>query len=295
MAHERDNAAPLPTDFLFTNRDFEWLRRVASEHSGIVLAETKRNMIYSRLSKRLRRLGLKKFSQYRALLQNGDSQEFKEFINALTTNLTSFFRERHHFEHLRHVALPELVKSGRTDRVVRIWSAGCSTGEEPYTISMTMRDSLEELGCGWDYRVLATDLDTKVLATAAAGVYSAERVATLEKSVLRRCFLRGTGSFEGMFRIRPELRAPISFKQLNLTKDWSIDEQFDLIFCRNVIIYFDRPTQKELFDKFTDLLAPGGYIYIGHSESLFQTQSRLTLVGKTTYQKTDHGPRGRPK
>ena len=280
-------AGALPTDFQFTNQDFEWLRSVANAHSGIMLPDAKRTMIYSRLAKRLRHLGLTKFSQYRALLEGGNQEEFSEFINALTTNLTAFFREPHHFDHVRQVALPALMAARRNQKRVHIWSAGCSTGEEPYTLSMVMKTALAELGGAWDYRISATDLDTKVLASAAAGIYPAERVSGLDTGLLRRCFLRGAGSLEGKFRIKPELQTPISFQQLNLVKEWSMKEPLDIIFCRNVVIYFDKTTQKRLFDKFADAMAPGGYLYIGHSESLFQITSRFELVGTTTYQKVD--------
>lgn len=279
------SAVAHPTDFLFTERDFEWLRTVANQHSGIMLPGTKRNMLYSRLAKRLRSLGLKKFSEYRALLESGDGEEFKEFINALTTNLTAFFRESHHFEHIQDVVLPALVPTRRPKRRVSVWSAGCSTGEEPYTLSMVMHKTLPELGGGWEYRVLATDLDTKVLASAAAGIYPLERVEKLDIEILRRYFLRGGGAFEGKVHIKPEIQAPVTFEQLNLVKEWSMKEPHDIIFCRNVVIYFDRETQKKLFDRFAEALVPGGYLYIGHSETLFQTTDRFELVGKTIYQK----------
>lgn len=279
------DAVVVPSDFQLTNEDFEWLRTVANAHSGIMLPNAKRTMIYSRLAKRLRYLGLSKFSQYRAVLEGGNQEEFSEFINALTTNLTSFFREPHHFEHLRQVVLPSLLAVHRPRREVRIWSAGCSTGEEPYTLSMTVNNALAELGGGWIYRILATDLDTKVLANAASGIYPADRAAGLDIRLLRRCFLRGAGSLAGKFRIKPELQAPLSFRQLNLVKEWSMNEPFDVIFCRNVVIYFDKPTQKRLFNRFADSMVPGGYLYIGHSESLFQVTDRFELVGTTTYRK----------
>ena len=274
-------------DFTFTDSDFNWLRGVASRHSGIVLPEGKRNMIYSRLAKRLRVLRLKKFSEYRRVLESGDQEEFGEFINALTTNLTSFFRERHHFDHLRDVALPELLATRRSDRQVRIWSSACSTGEEPYTTSLVVKQALSDIGSDWNYRILATDLDTQVLSRAASGVYPAERVASLDRATIRRWFLKGVGSTEGSVRVKSDLRQPITFQQLNLVKDWSLGDTFDIIFCRNVVIYFDKPTQKLLFNKIADVLTPNGYLYIGHSESLFQLTDRFALVGKTTYQRVD--------
>jgi chemotaxis protein methyltransferase CheR len=285
VSRNEESAVAHPTDFVFTERDFEWLRSVANQHSGILLPETKRNMLYSRLAKRLRYLGLKKFSEYRALLEEKNGEEFGEFINALTTNLTAFFRESHHFEHLQEVVLPELLSTRRSQKRINIWSAGCSTGEEPYTVSMVVNHRLAELGGGWSYRVLATDLDTKVLGNAASGIYARERVDKLDPALLRRWFLRGTGTLEGKIKIKPAIQAPVTFQQLNLVKDWSMKEPFEVIFCRNVVIYFDKPTQKTLFNKFADSLVPGGYLYIGHSESLFQASNRFELVGKTTYQK----------
>jgi chemotaxis protein methyltransferase CheR len=283
-AGERD-ALEIQSDFEFKARDFEWLRRAASQYSGIVLPETKGRMVYSRLAKRLRQLGLTKFSEYRAILESGDQAEFVEFINALTTNLTYFFREPHHFEHLRNIALPGLIATRRPARRVSFWSAGCSTGEEPYSISLVAKQTLAELGGGWDYRILATDLDTKVLAQAAAGVYEQERVDGLDLQTLQAAFLRGAGSFRGQVRVKPELQTPIAFQQLNLVQEWFRPDPVDIIFCRNVVIYFDRPTQKRLFDRFADSIVPGGYLYIGHSETLFQTTDRFVLAGKTIYRR----------
>jgi chemotaxis protein methyltransferase CheR len=280
-------APPTDNEFLLTDRDFQWLRKAASEYSGIMLPEVKRNMIYGRLSKRLRTLGLRKFSEYRKLLEGPDSGEFREFINSLTTNLTSFFREPHHFEHLTHVALPACMEARRRRgraKQLRIWSAGCSTGQEPYTIMMAIRDHLPAAD-DWDVRILATDLDTQVLARAERGEYSTESVEDLDAELVRRWFLRGAGAFAGRVKVKPALARGIEFRQFNLVKPWTNpwNEPIDVIFCRNVVIYFDKPTQRGLFERFANSLTPGGYFYQGHSETLFHLCDRFEAAGRTVY------------
>ncbi len=265
-----------------TDRDFEWLRQAANRHSGIQLPAGKRSMIQGRLAKRLRRLAIPDFAEYRRRLEAGDEAEFGEFINSLTTNVTSFFREPHHFEHLRKVSLPERAAGGR----LRIWSAGCSTGEEPYSIASTVLDWSARAKPGLDFRLQATDLDTNVLARARAGVYPAERVEDLDADWKRRWLFRGAGALAGQVKVKPALQAAIDFKQWNLVKPWQAPEPFGIIFCRNVVIYFDKATQRTLFERFAMALEPGGYLYIGHSESLFQISNRFRPVDKTTYQKT---------
>ncbi len=273
------------TEFRFTEDDFQWLRQAANQHSGIVLADAKRNMIYSRLTKRLRQLNLSSFAEYRQLLGRGDASEFGEFINAITTNLTSFFREQHHFEHLADRTIPELVAQGRRERRMKVWSAGCSTGEEPYSIAIVLEESLKKYP-GWSYDILATDLDTQVLRRAAAGIYTQERGSNLDEVRLKRWFLRGQGCHTGQIRVKPELQRHIRFQQLNLVQAWKVDGPFDVLFCRNVIIYFDKETQRKLFDKFADSLSPGATLHIGHSETLHQVSGRFQLAGKTTYRKS---------
>lgn len=283
---------PAPVmEFVLSDRDFQWLRRAASEYSGIMLPDTKRNMIHGRLSKRLRALGLRRFSDYRALLERSGGGEFREFINSLTTNLTSFFREAHHFEHLARVALPARMEARQRagkGKKLRIWSAGCSTGEEPYSILMAIRDQVPA-AAGWDVRVLGTDLDTEVLARAARGEYPAESVAELDAGLLRRHFFRGAGSFAGRVKVKEELARGVEFRPLNLVKPWMnpFGEPIDVIFCRNVVIYFDKPTQRDLFARFARELAPGGYFYQGHSETLFQLSDRFEAVGRTAFRLVD--------
>ena len=240
-------------------------------------------MVYGRLVRRLRELRLGSFAEYVALLrEDAGGPEFVNLINAVTTNLTSFFREKHHFDVLRERIIPEFVTRNASKRTLRIWSAGCSTGEEPYSIAMTVLDCLP---AGWDLRILATDIDTKVLATASAGVYGEDRIRSLPDDIKRRGFLRGRGAASDKVRVRPEYQQPISFKQLNLMEAWPMRGQFDFIFCRNVVIYFDKPTQQRLFERFADQLVDGGYVFLGHSETMHNLTTRFRLLGQTLYQK----------
>ncbi len=271
-------------EFTLTDRDFQTIRKLVYDHTGITLSDGKKDMIYSRLVRRLRQLGLHRFRDYVALLEDESSDEIGNFINSVTTNLTAFFREQHHFDYLRDELLPELMKRRASDRRIRIWSAGCSTGEEPYSIAMTVREVIPE-NSGWQVRILATDLDTNVLATASRGVYSEERLNGVPKAMLKRWFLRGKGANAGKVRVREGLRRMILFKQLNLMKEWPVKPGVDILFCRNVVIYFDKPTQRKLFDRFADVLADEGHLFIGHSETLYKVSDRFHLLGKTIYRK----------
>lgn len=272
-------------EFGFSSKDFETIRRLVGEHTGIKLSESKQDMVYSRLARRLRQLGLNSFSDYCALLE-GDSErdgadELVQLVNAITTNLTSFFREPHHFDFVAEKLLPQLLAT-RPAKRLRIWSAGCSTGEEAYSLAMVIR---EQVPADWDVRILATDLDSNVLDRGRAGVYPEERVAQLPRSRLRRWFLKGTGEKSGFVRVRPELTELVTFRQLNLLQPWPFHGPFDLIFCRNVVIYFDKATQRKLFARYADLLADDGHLFIGHSESLFKVSDRFQSLGNTIYRK----------
>lgn len=274
------------TEFEFADQDFQRIRRIINEIAGISLAEGKRELVYSRLSRRLRQLGLRRFDEYCRLLETGgeDNPELGEFVNALTTNLTSFFRESHHFDFLGKELLPALMRErSLSNRRIRIWSAGCSTGEEPYSIAMVVRETLPAVG--WDVKILATDLDSNVLATADRGVYDANRVKDLSEVRLRRWFQRGRDAQSGQVRVAPELRDLIVFRRLNLMLDWPMSGPFDVVFCRNVVIYFDKPTQRVLFERFADLLAERGHLFVGHSESLFKVTDRFVPLGKTIYRR----------
>jgi chemotaxis protein methyltransferase CheR len=270
-------------DLVFTDADFDFIRQLIVSLTGISLSEQKRELVYGRLAKRLRSLDMQSFAQYCAYVEQ-DAQELHELVNAITTNLTSFFREPYHFDYLRDTLLPELLRSNAGSRRIRIWSAGCSTGEEPYSVAMVLRDAIPA-GQGWDARILATDIDSNVLARAQLGIYAEERATGIPERYLRRSFRRGQGDNAGMLRVNDEIRSLISFRQLNLMQDWPMKGPFDLIFCRNVVIYFDKPTQKRLFNRYADLLVDNGHLFIGHSETLFQICDRFTSIGRTIYRK----------
>lgn len=264
-------------EFLFTQNDFERVRRLIYARAGIALGNGKQEMVYSRLSRRLRQLRLDSFDSYlRALEADSNGSEWEQFTNALTTNLTSFFREAHHFP-----VLAEHVKA--QGGPVEIWCCASSTGEEPYSLAITLCEAFGTLTP--PARILATDIDTQVLAKAEAGVYPLERVSGLSPERLKRFFLRGKGPQAGYVRLRPELRRLISFKPLNLLDDkWAIKGPFDAVFCRNVMIYFDKPTQGQILSRFAPLLKPSGLLFAGHSENLSFVTRDFSLIGKTVYQ-----------
>lgn len=270
-------------EFEFTDVDFARIQGLVYSHAGISLSDAKRNLVYSRLARRLRRLNLTTFAAYTDYLQTHLDTELTDFLNAITTNLTSFFRENHHFETLRRLVLPELMRNSARRRI-RIWSAGCSTGEEPYSIAMTVKEAVPE-SSGWDVKILATDLDTNVLQKARDGIYDEERVQQIPKARLQRWMRRGSGANAGQVRVNSELQDMIQFNQLNLMESWPMRGPFDVIFCRNVVIYFDKDTQRRLFDRFADLLTPEGYLFVGHSETLYKVTERFELQGQTVYRK----------
>lgn len=281
---ETPSAERSGAEFAFTDRDFEFLRDIVTRHTGITLGGHKRQLVYGRLARRLRTLGLATFEQYCAHVNRHLDEELSELVNAITTNLTSFFRESHHFEHLATVALPDILARNAANRRLRIWSAGCSTGEEPYSIAMTVAETLGAALSSWDARILATDIDSQVLARAAAGVYAEDRVEGLAPARARRWFRRGSGANAGRVKVDAALHALIAFRQLNLMDSaWPMRGPFDILFCRNVVIYFDKPTQCRLFERYADLLAPQGFLYIGHSESLHGVSERFKPIGRTIY------------
>jgi chemotaxis protein methyltransferase CheR len=271
--------------FSFGEEDFAALRELVKTHTGIHLTEQKRELVYGRLSRRLRALGLDSFRAYRQILERGDSDELVQFCNAITTNLTSFFREAHHFEYLREQLLRSRAADARGPRRLRFWSAGCSSGEEPYSLAMTIHESLPEAR-RWDIRILATDLDTEVLARGERGVYDEERVRGLPAARLER-FFRADGHGKSVrYAVTQELRDLITFRELNLMRALPMRGPFDAIFCRNVIIYFDKDTQRELFARIAQLQRPGDLLFLGHSESLYRVSDAYTLVGKTIYRRS---------
>lgn len=264
-------------DFAFTGADFARIRALIHRRAGISLSDHKRDMAYSRLARRLRARGLDSFREYLDLLeQENDAAEWEAFTNALTTNLTAFFRESHHFP-----ILAEFVK-GRA-APVSVWCSAASTGEEPYSIAITLIEALGE-SAARSASILATDLDTQVLAKAEAGIYTYDQVKHLSPERLKRFFLKGTGAQAGRVKVRPELRAMIRFEQLNLTDaDYGIAKPFDAIFCRNVMIYFDKPTQTRLLERMVALLRPEGLFFAGHSENFVHASHLVRSVGQTVY------------
>lgn len=276
-----DRRSESAREFVFTHADFEWIRRELYDYAGIVLADHKQDMVYNRLASRLRALGLRSFGDYFVLLDRSH-EEFGRFINAMTTNLTAFFRERHHFEYLANQLVPKLRARGT--RRIRGWSAGCSVGEEPYSIAITLAEALPDRE-QWDIHLLASDIDSGVLRIADEGVYPIERLNTVPPDMIKRGFLKGIGNNLGRAGVKPFLREMISFEQINLMQPFPIREPFDFIFCRNVMIYFDHKTQARLLDRFADVLAPGGVLLVGHSESPYRLTRRLRLVGGTVYEK----------
>jgi chemotaxis protein methyltransferase CheR len=268
-------------EFEFTKDDFDYLRDIVTKTTGIVAPDDKYTMYYSRLARRLRALGLADFAAYRQYLKTNQETESIELVNAVTTNLTSFFRESHHFDYLRDTLIPEKIRCN--DYRLHIWSAGCSTGEEAYTIAITLFEAIPD-PTKWDIKILATDIDSNVLKTGSNGVYDEERVADLDKALLPRYFKKGSGSNAGKVKVDPTLAKYIHFKQLNLLHDWPISGKMDIIFCRNVVIYFDKETKTKLVDRFADQLVDRGMLFMGHSESLYKTTNRFELLGKTIYQ-----------
>ncbi|MFV3305051.1 CheR family methyltransferase [Pseudomonas sp. NY15181] len=265
-------------EFLYTRRDFQQVRERLYRHAGISLSENKEQLVYSRLSRRLRSLRLNSFAEYFAYLETHE-EEWQQFVNALTTNLTAFFRERHHFEHLARLADEQLLDH----RPLRVWSAASSTGEEPYSIAMTLVDALGSFTP--PVQIMASDIDTGVLHSARQGIYPMERLEALSPAQKRRFFLRGTGVNAGKARVVGELRQLVEFRQINLLDaNWGISGGLDAIFCRNVMIYFDKPTQTRLLERMVSLLRPGGLLFAGHSENFVHAAHLVRSVGRTTYQ-----------
>ncbi len=273
--------------FRITEREFQRFRVLVARQTGIALTDSKRQLVCSRLGKRLRHYGYATFGQYYEHLVGRDpeGEELLQMVNAITTNKTEFFREPHHFELLRSEVLPAMAirAAAGAPRRLRIWSAGCSSGEEPYSIAMTLLAA--KMGI-WDARILASDIDTDVLSQGQQGVYPAERLANVPRDLRERCFSRGRGRHDGLWRVRSELRDLVVFRRINLREAaWPIRALFDCIFCRNVLIYFDRALQQEVVGRLVTHLRPGGYLFLGHSESLLGMSEGLSYLGNTVYRK----------
>jgi chemotaxis protein methyltransferase CheR len=265
-------------EFKFTMQDFRRVQKLIYEHAGISLSESKQELVYSRLSRRLRALNIASFDKYLDGLEGGNAAEWESFTNALTTNLTSFFREEHHFP-----LLAEHMRRKKGSEPFKIWCCAASTGEEPYSLAMTAVDAFNSFTP--PVTILATDVDTKVLEKGREGIYADNRIEKLPPDLVRRFFLRGTGVHEGHVKVRQELHNLITFRQLNLLdRSWPLRAQFDVIFCRNVMIYFDKPTQIEILKKFVPLLHTDGLLFSGHSESFYHAADYFKLRGKTVYE-----------
>ena len=267
-------------EFLFEDEDFEAISALVKSLTGINLTRQKRELVYGRLAVRLRAMGLRTFREYRRIVAE-DAQEQVRMCNAITTNLTYFFREPHHFEHLRDQVLPAYAQRANQRRL-RVWSAGCSSGEEAYSIAMILLESLPQLQ-DWNVRILATDLDSDMLEMAAAGEYAAERVKGLSETRLRRFFNECKDRSSSTYVVRPEVRRMVTFKKLNLMQRLPMTGPLDVVFCRNTVIYFDKDTQRDLFARIAPLQRPGDLLYLGHSESLLSVSNDYESIGHTTY------------
>ncbi len=267
-------------EFNYADADFDCVKAIIYRKAGINLGDSKKQLVYSRLARRLRALGMATFPEYLHYLESS-SDEQEEFVNALTTNLTSFFREPHHFK-----MLSDFVLRRPSSRKIRIWCAASSTGEEPYSIAMTIVEAFGRYDPPVD--IVASDIDSQVLREASAGIYQQNRIDALSYDQKKHFFLRGKGKNAGKVRVVDSLRKMIEFKQINLlNQTWPLDGKFDVIFCRNVMIYFDKPTQVKLLERMARMLVPDGIYIAGHSESFSQANHLVKLIGKTTYQLAD--------
>jgi len=265
-------------EFAWTSADFDRVQRLIYRHAGISLHDGKHAMVYSRLSRRLRDTGHRSFKDYLSWLESSDGPEWQEFVNALTTNLTSFFREQHHFQ-----IFADHLKAQPPTHPWRVWCSAASTGEEPYSIVMS---ALDALGARANFALQASDIDSKVLATAANGVYKAESLKGLSSAQVQSYFLRGKGSNAGLVRVKPELKKYVNFLIVNLIRDdWPFREPFDVVFCRNVMIYFDAQTQRAVLERIHRVMKPGGLLFVGHAENFSDSRDLFVLKGKTAYER----------
>ncbi len=291
-----DGVSYLSGLFVISEKEFRAFRELIFQEAAISLSDAKRALVCSRLSKRLRHYGFKSFSQYYEYLMEADpaGAERLQMINCITTNKTDFFRERHHFDFLREQFFPKLRErcpAGGARRL-RVWSAGCSSGEEPYSIGITAREFFSALP-GWDMKILASDIDTDMLRAGEQGIYPAERLESVPAEFTRRHFLRGRGEWAGYYKVRAELRDLVTFRRINFAEEsWPIRARFDVIFCRNVIIYFNRATQRRLFERLAGYLQPDGCLMVGHSESLQWLSDMFVPLRGTIYRLRDARPGG---
>lgn len=277
---ERDKAFQLST------KNFDFICQFVYDSAGIVLNASKKEMVYRRLTRIIRERKISSFSAYCDVLKAAPEKEKDYFINAITTNLTSFFREQHHFDYMAQHELPKLIKKSSTSQKrLRIWSSASSTGEEAYSIAITLLETMKGDLSQWDAKILATDIDSNVLATGKNGVYDERRIEGVPKKLIEKYFHKGVGLNKNKVKVDKITKKLITFKQLNLLHDWPMKGPFDIIFCRNVIIYFDKETQQELFARYYEMLSPGGLLILGHSENLGKYQAHFENVGRTIFRK----------
>ena len=278
------------TNITLTGEEFEEIRRLIKATAGINLSTQKLSLVKSRLAKRLRELGLSSYSDYIEMIKaSGDGGELVEMINQITTNKTDFFREPHHFTFLKEKVLPAMVAQGKPggERVLRCWSAACSSGEEPYSLAITLNDFFQEHP-SWKWRLLATDLDTNMLAKAISGRYEADRLAPVPAPVLRKYFQKPTHGESSIYTVKSFLRDKITFRKFNLMQaNYPFKAPLNFIFCRNVLIYFDSQDKLAILKKLHRALAPGGHLFVGHSESLMIAKDLFSNAGTTVYRKKE--------
>jgi len=272
-----------------SDEDFKFICKFVYDSTGIVLNDSKREMVYRRLARIVRERKLDSFEQYCQMLKQQPEQEIDFFVNAITTNLTSFFREQHHFDYLLANEIPNLLTFGKVEnnskKRLRIWSSASSTGEEPYSIAMTLLEAFHGELKNWDVKILATDIDSNVLSHGKGGIYDINKITDIPPDYKNKYFTKGVGKNANKVKVNENVQKLITFKQLNLLHEWPMKGPFDVIFCRNVIIYFDKETQKELFARYYGLLKPGGLLILGHSESLGQFAPHFDNVGRTIFRK----------
>ena len=272
------NAGMQGREFAWTDADFDRVQSMIYKRAGISLHDGKHAMVYSRLSRRLRETGYQSFHDYLGWLESADVPEWQEFVNALTTNLTSFFRENHHFE-----VFASLLKSRPIGSAWRVWCSAASTGEEPYSIAIT---AFESLGANPQFSLTASDIDSKVLASAQRGVFRLDGMKGIDAHRMQRFFLRGKAGNDGMIRVKPELSRLVDFLMVNLIHDdWPFTEPFDVVFCRNVMIYFDAQTQRKVLERIHRVMKPGGTLFVGHAENFSDSRDLFVLKGKTVYER----------
>ena len=279
VSYQRDSASSL------SDKDFDFICQFAYQQAGIVLNENKREMVYRRFARIIRERKLNSFAQYCQLLRDNPEQEQRYFINAITTNLTSFFREQHHFDYLAEYEIPKILVENAKKKRIRVWSSASSTGEEPYSIAITFAETMKDKINHWDVKILATDIDCNVLNTGKEGIYEYRKIAGLPENYIKKYFVKLAQSKEDKYQVHKNIQKLITFKQLNLLHQWPMKGPFDIIFCRNVIIYFDKKTQQELFERYNKMLKPGGLLILGHSENLGSYQQYFDNVGRTIFRK----------